>query len=372
MKAGGTLARGLLLAAIPVSVFVALFTAADAVFARTLIEFTRVSLDVGDVPSRAAFVLIGAWLAGGFLAIIAFGVDVTTPRGRSLEPWAGVFFGSICEAGIPAGDPGAPGVRRRLGWAEATVVLVAIGLVFAAFIVIQVAYLFGGRDTLSASGQTYSEYATRGFQELVAVAVLAGAIILSLEAVIERRTRVYVAAAVGLLAMTGVVLASAFLRLRLYQDAYGWTELRFYVFSAIVYLALAIVAVGTLLVSDRSRWSLHALGLGALSVAVAVNIIGPHAFVADQNVARATDPTLVPPGGRSGLDAEYVLSLSDDAVPSLVAALPRLPEPNRSLIEEALRRRSAALAADPALRSPSAWNLARTQAREALDRLSPR
>ena len=399
-RALGTLARGLLIAAIPLSIFVALFATADSVFARTLIEVTRISLDMGDVPSHAAFVMIGTWLAGGFLAIIVFGTDVRTSRGRSLEPWGSVFFGSGPEPGAAAAGPGSAGdpadgggradapltewglppdagaatvsPRLRLGWAEATVVLVAIELVFAVFIVIQVAYLFGGRDTLAASGQTYSQYATRGFQELVAVAVLAGAMILSLEAVVERRTRVYKAAAVGLLVMTGIVLASAFLRLRLYQDAYGWTELRFYVFSAIVYLGLAIVAVGTLVLRDRSRWSLHALGLGAIVVAVAVNLVEPHVFVADQNVARAIDPSLVPAGGRSGLDAQYVLSLSDDAVPTLVAALPWLPEPNGSLIEEGLRQRSAALTANPALRSPSAWNLARMRAREALDTLPPR
>jgi hypothetical protein len=400
MRTGRTLARGLLLAVIPVSIFVALFAAADAVFARTLTDVTSVSLDWGDLPSRLGYVVCGAWLAGGFLAITVFGTDRTTARGRLLEPWTFVFFGPDPDPGSPAGDPAAasaesaavhravplpsgwrppPDVRRsivslrpRLGWAEATTVLVAIELVFAAFVVIQIAYLFGGRDTLAASGQTYSQYATHGFQELVAVAVLAGAIILSLEAVVERRPRVYVAAAVGLLVLTAVVLASAFLRLRLYQDAYGWTELRFYVFSGIVYLGLAIAAVGVLLVRNLSRWSLHTLAIGALVVAVAVNLVGPHSVVAGQNVARAIDPSLVPAGGRSGLDADYVLSLSDDAVPILVEALPRIPEPNRSLIEGGLRQRAAELAEDPTLQSPSSWNLARVQAREALDRLPPR
>ena len=43
------------------------------------------------------------------------------------------------------------------------------------------------------------------------------------------------------LALSGAVLASSFLRLRLYQDAYGWTELRFYVLASIGFLALAFL-----------------------------------------------------------------------------------------------------------------------------------
>ena len=52
---------------------------------------------------------------------------------------------------------------------------------FAAFVTIQAAYLFGGRDTLARSGMTYAEYARRGFFELVAVAVLTLALVLVLD-----------------------------------------------------------------------------------------------------------------------------------------------------------------------------------------------
>jgi hypothetical protein len=53
-------------------------------------------------------------------------------------------------------------------------------------------------------------------------------------------------AGLGLLVLTGGVLVSAMLRLRLYQDAYGWTELRFYVFAAIIWLALVLASTFTL------------------------------------------------------------------------------------------------------------------------------
>ncbi len=365
-RAGGPVARGLVLALPLVAVFLFLFAAADAVFARLLSDLLDVSLDLGDLPERLAFLLLCTWFTGGYLALAVLRPEASPTPSDAAEP--GALPAPSPAPGELWPEPGRPAATGRsgLGSTEAAVVLLALDALFAAFVAIQVAYLFGGRDTLAASGLTYSDYATRGFHELVAVAILAGVVILSLEAVVRRRSRLHVGSAVGLLVLTGVILLSAFLRLRLYQDAYGWTELRFYVFVAIVFLGLAIVTTGTLLLADRSRWAIHALGVGVLVVALGVNVVGPQTFVAGQNVARALDPSLIPVGGRTGLDAEYVLELGDDAIPTLAAALPRLSELERSTIEEALRRRAGELATDPALSGWPAWNLARAQARDSL------
>ena len=85
----------------------------------------------------------------------------------------------------------------------------------------------------------YSDYARRGYFELVAAAALAGGILVALEYGVTRRSRLYVALAIGLVGLTIVVLASAALRLQLYQDAYGWTELRLYVAVSIPAMAVA-------------------------------------------------------------------------------------------------------------------------------------
>ena len=60
-------------------------------------------------------------------------------------------------------------------------ILLVIDVVVAAFVGLQLAYLFGGLDTLAAIGMTYSDYARRGFFELVAAACLAGAVVVGLE-----------------------------------------------------------------------------------------------------------------------------------------------------------------------------------------------
>jgi hypothetical protein len=128
-----------------------------------------------------------------------------------------------CFRAAKSADPSAPDQDVRLFWC------IMYPTLRTAFVGLQVAYLFGGR---AANGMAYADYARRGFFELVAAACLSSVVVIVLESTVVRRTRPYLAALIALIALTGVVLASAALRLRLYQDAYGWTELRLCVTGA--------------------------------------------------------------------------------------------------------------------------------------------
>ena len=194
----------------------------------------------------------------------------------------------------------------RLGVTEALVVLGTIDLVVAVFVGLQIAYLFGGLDTLVAAGMTYSDYARRGFFELVAAACLAGAVVVALETTVARRTRPYLVALLALLALTAVVLVSAALRLRLYQDAYGWTELRLYVLMTIGTLAVTLLLMALLVARGRMRWLGHGLAVIGVVSLITLNLVAPAAFVAERNVERVIDPSLVPADGHAGLDAAYL------------------------------------------------------------------
>ncbi len=340
----GAVARGVLLAA-PVVVIVALlFAASDAVFQRLAGDLLGGGIDLGDLPARLALALGAAWLVGGLLVFAA-----THQPGR----------GDAARATSVSNFP-------RLGVTEASVMLLALDVLFLVFGILQAAYLFGGRDTLEASGLTYSDYARRGFFELVAVAVVAGSIVVLLEAVVATRTRLYRVLALLLLAGIVVALASALVRLTLYQQAYGWTELRFYVLTTIVWLAIAVGSAAIGVVFGRSRWFLHALVISGLVVALGVNFVAPQAFVAEQNLARALHPELVAPDGFSGLDAGYLSSLGDDAVPAVVAALPALSVQDAAYIRTLLLRRLPQAEEDARSRSWPSSNLARREALEAL------
>ena len=157
------------------------------------------------------------------------------------------------------------------------------------------------------------------------------------------------------------------MRLRLYQEAYGWTELWFVVAVAIGWLAVGLVVVGGLLVTRRTAWTLHVLGVLTLITVAGVNVIGPQAFVADRNLERVLDPSQVPAGGRTGLDSDYLQHLGDEAVPAAVASFDRMPASDRVTLASFLEDRAAALRTDPAFLGWPSWNLSRERARQALD-----
>ena len=195
---------------------------------------------------------------------------------------------------------------------------------------------------MTVAGLTYAEYARRGFFELVAVAVLAGMLVVALDLVVAVRGRAQLVASLALLGLTAIVLLSAFVRLRLYQDMYGWTELRFIVVVAIGWLAVALVATAWLLLARMTRWTLHVLGIMVLVTVAGMNLVGPQAFVTDRNLERALNPAIVPAGGRTGLDGSYLSLLGDEAVPAAVAAYERLsPESQVSLDWFLAMRRTA-------------------------------
>jgi Domain of unknown function (DUF4173) len=352
--------RGLLIASPLVLVFVLLFASADAVFGRlaaTLLDW-RINLDLGALTGQLVVLGIVAWGAAGLLALGAALLPQLAGDMAAPEP--------VAWAGGNAPRPLAPGAPPRLGGVEATTVLIVLDALFASFVVLQVAYLFGGRDTLAAAGLTYADYARRGFLELVVAAAIAGSVAVCLDLAVAHRSRLQGGAAIALLALTMVILASALARLRLYQEAYGWTELRFVVVVSIAWLAAAVLATGALLARRRARWSLHVLGALSVVALLAMNLVGPESFVAERNLERAANPSLVAPGGRTGLDTDYLGSLGDEAIPPTVAALPSLALGDRAALEDRLRERATSLDEETAGTGWPSWNLGRERARAAL------
>lgn len=331
---------GVLLAAPFVFVFAVLFSSADVIFARTLervIDPKRLVELLGEAPGRLLVAGIVAWMATGALWTMS------------------------C---APREDTGGS-AASVLGAETATVALLVIDALFASFVVLQLAYLFGGRDTLDAAAITYSAYARRGFFELIAVVTIVGAMLLALELLVRGRGRLYVGAAVALLLMTAAVLVSAYYRLDLYQRAYGWSELRFYAFAAIAFLAVALAIFMWSVPRARMAFVAPPLVAAAVAVGLCVNVIGPSGHIARANLARVIDPTGLPDDTQRLLDVWALWSLGDGAVPDIVARYDAVPQRDRGGVFNVLHQhtRWRDLSRAPDWR---AWNLDRERARAAL------
>ncbi|CAN5718227.1 DUF4173 domain-containing protein [soil metagenome] len=337
----GVMARAMAIAVPLLIIFVALFSAADAIFAAQLATVANLGIDGREIVSRLVFAGFAGWLFAGAMAA------AWLPR-------------------QPEPTTTSVGAMPRLGALEATIVLLLLDAIFAVFVALQAAYLFGGLDTLAVSGLTYAEYARRGFFELIAVAVLVGLVLLTFSRLVTPRTAAFRSAALLLALLTAVILVSALYRLGLYQAAYGWTELRLYALAMIGWLAVGLVLAAFGLATDRRRWLAQSLVWSALVIALSVNAIGPQAFVAERNLERAIDPSLVASGGFSGIDARYLGTLDADVVPAMLAALPRLDGKDAAKLQLALRNQAANVRAEARQSGWPSWNLARHRALEAL------
>ncbi len=291
--------RGVLIALPIVGVLGLLLSSADPVFG----DWIKRILNLEKLPEyifRLFYILIiGTFLVGVYLK--ALYPSRENPRPEPNQPWFKPF----------------------LGWTETGIILGAVDVLFIAFVIIQVRYLFGGTANISETGYTYSEYARRGFGELVAVAVLSLGLYLTLATIARRESRAsrigFTAMAVILMANVLVILASSLQRLMLYESAYGFSQLRTYTHVYIYWLAgLILVTIVLELLRRRGNFALAMLicvvGFGA--TLVLMNVDG---LIANQNINRAIQG--------EELDAVYLKSLSSDAVPTLIkryqdAALP--------------------------------------------------
>jgi hypothetical protein len=195
---------------------------------------------------------------------------------------------------------------------------------------------------------SYSEYARRGFFELVTVAALSLPLLLladwSLDQGDRSRVRRFRLLAGLMLLLLDVMLASALIRMRLYTAEYGLTELRFYTTAFMGWLVLVFGwFAATVLRGRRSRFGPGALASGFL-VLLALNLMNPDAVMARTNVARAV-------AGRS-FDAAYAARLSADALPTLLGLLRELPADDGCALSAAFYRRW-----NPELASGVRWDI---------------
>ncbi len=282
--------RGLLIAVPIVFVLGALLTSADPIFSqqlKTVFDFDN----LGEYVVRLVIIVLFAYLYTGAL------LHALHPENEEVRS-----------------DPKSKWLKPFFGWTEAITVLSAVNLLYIAFVTVQLRYFFGGNANIQIDGYTYAEYARRGFGELVVVAVLSLFIYLALGAVVKENTHrqrvVFSGLSILMKGFVLVILLSAFQRMLLYEQAYGFTRLRIYVFIFIAWLAVLLVSTIILeAISRRQRFPLVLLGV-LTGFALSFGLINIDGLIVRQNFVRF--------GSGYQLDTVYLSELSSDAVPAMI------------------------------------------------------
>ncbi len=301
-------ARGLMIATPLVVVFAALFMSADAVFAELVAKLFR--FDIERIASHILLFSVFGWLSTGYLRGFLTGTALTVFADRRQ-----VIEGQ----GVSAPK------WLALGITEVATALAAIDLLFLVFVIVQFRFLFGTDALVQITPDlTYAEYARRGFFELVFAVVLVVPILLAADWLLDRRARRDALLVRGLasvqIGLVLVIAGSALQRLRLYHASYGLTEPRFYAMFLLIWIGLVLFWLAATVLRGRRDWFAFGTLASGLATAAVLFVINPDAVIARANAARiATADAPV------RFDVAYATSLSADAVPVLIDALPALP-----------------------------------------------
>ena len=208
-----------------------------------------------------------------------------------------------------------PFIKRFLGFTESIIVLGSVILLFLGFVSIQFQYFFGGEKNIGLEAYTYSEYARRGFAELIIVAVISLFLIISLTLVTKRMTKAhnqyFNGFCIGIVALIIVMLISAYQRLSLAVDWHGFSRLRLYPQVFMVWLGLLLIVVAILVAMDKERYFALSVLLACTGFAASLPIINVDAAVVHYNAQRMiTEDT--------HFNVTHLANLSLDAVPALV------------------------------------------------------
>jgi len=312
--------RGVIIALPIVAIFASLLASADVVFSQRLDELIKL-FNLGNLPEYIFRIIY----------ILVFGYAL-----------AGTFLHSASQSNeekLVGEDK--PAIPPFLGFTESSIVLGSVVILFTCFVVIQFQYFFGGQSNIHIDGYTYSEYAVRGFGELVTVAFFSLLLLLGLSAITrreaEKQRKIFSGLGVTLVALVLVMLVSAYQRLGLYEAAYGFSRLRTYTHVFLIWIGLLLIATIVLEVVRKERAFALAAVIASFGFAISLSLLNVDAFIVKQNIQREISANNASVE-RVGLDAQYFLDLSDDAVPALANAYrtPSLPDSVKEKIGAAL------------------------------------
>ncbi|HEY9563366.1 MAG TPA: DUF4153 domain-containing protein, partial [Nocardioides sp.] len=255
--------RTALISLLGVSVFALLFASADALFAEWVDALVPdLTIDTFVLRAFITVAVGGVVLAATYLGLNPPQVEAATGRVRP--------------------------VASRYEW---LVPVLLVDAVFVAFLIVQATVIFGGHGYLErTTGLTYAEYVHQGFGQLTVATILTLLVVWAAARkapVATSADRTWLRGSLGLLCvLTLVVVASALYRMHVYQEAYGFTQLRLLVDVFEGWLGLVVVAVMVAGTTLRGAWLPRAALLSGAGLLLGLAVLNPDAWVAQQNIDR--------------------------------------------------------------------------------------
>jgi hypothetical protein len=191
-------------------------------------------------------------------------------------------------------------------------ILILINVIYAIFSFIQFKYLFGGSSFILPSSFTYAEYARRGFAELVIVSIINFGILIFGITFAKKESAKIVASIRAFLTLlvifTFVLLISAFYRMSIYEQAYGFTYLRIFVQVFMIMLFFLFV-MNIVYIWHTELPIIKSYFIISLAVYIIMNFANVDTIIAKNNINRYF---------KTGqIDMAYLKGLSYDAAPDI-------------------------------------------------------
>ncbi|MBU9711527.1 DUF4153 domain-containing protein [Evansella tamaricis] len=232
-------------------------------------------------------------------------------------------------------------------------ILLFINLVYLLFVAVQFQYFFSGS---LQEGFSYAEYARRGFFELVLVTMINYIILLCTLTFHRQKSRLINGLLTFLITFSVIMLSSAFMRLMLYEKAYGFTTSRILAHAFMIYLFVAFAF--TLVKVWAPQLSLARFYiLFSILFYVGLNMINIDLIIVTNNIERYEQT--------EKLDVEYLTNLSYSAIPPLVELHHRDPEIQE--LEDMLLMKKKYLSEEEG--RWQSFNVSRERAKTALEKL---
>jgi hypothetical protein len=295
-SAVGKVLIGLIVAMPLLFIVINLLASADGVFNRFLSGLPDWwnSLSFGESIARGVWILIFGVLFFGYLW------GFVKPKYKSRV--------------VAAEDGEKDNERLKVDPIILATVLISVNVVYVLFVCVQFSYLFGAWDGVLPDGKSYAEYARSGFVELVTVSVINFAILmitlnysgLQDVGILKKLNEILLYILVG---CSGVMLYSAYMRLIMYEEVYGYTYIRFLVHAFMIYLGILLI-IAVLRVRSEAIPLAKCYIIISLFAYVLINYLGMDTIIAGKNIERFRD--------NEKIDENYLNSLSTDTIPLLI------------------------------------------------------